>query len=148
MSDAPSLSKLWSYQTGATIAASATVVNSVVYVGSWDGYEYALDAKSGALKWRTNLGMTTGNSNCSPHTLGVSSAATVVNGTVYVGGGDAYWYALDAATGTVLCKVNTGDNSASGGHYNWASPLIYNGYAYIGIASLETARSSRDSCCR
>jgi regulation of enolase protein 1 (concanavalin A-like superfamily) len=32
--------------------------------------------------------------------------------------------------------VPTGDNSASGGHYNWSSPLIVNGFAYIGIASL------------
>ena len=29
-----------------------------------------------------------------------------------------------------------GDNSLTGGHYNWSSPLLYNGYVYIGIASL------------
>ncbi len=62
--------------------------------------------------------------------------AAVQNGVVYVGGGDAYWYALDAATGSILWKVYTGDNSATAGHYNWSSPLIYNGYAYIGVASL------------
>ncbi len=45
-------------------------------------------------------------------------------------------YALDAATGSILWKVYTGDNSATAGHYNWSSPLIYNGYAYIGVASL------------
>src|SRR5262249_13603438 len=32
-------------------------------------------------------------------------------------------------------KVYTGDNSPTGGHYNWASPLLYNGSAYIGVAS-------------
>jgi outer membrane protein assembly factor BamB len=68
--------------------------------------------------------------------MGVSSTATVLNGIVYVGGGDAYWYALDATTGAVLWKVYTGDNSATGGHYNWSSPLLYNGYAYIGVASV------------
>ena len=57
-------------------------------------------------------------------------------GVVYVGGGDANWYALDATTGAILWSVYTGDNSATSGHYNWASPLIYNGSAYIGIASL------------
>src|SRR6185437_2914135 len=67
--------------------------------------------------------------------IGVTSSATVQNGVVYVGGGDANWYALDATTGAVLWKVFTGDNSATGGHYNWASPLIYNGFGYIGIAS-------------
>jgi polyvinyl alcohol dehydrogenase (cytochrome) len=136
VSNASYLRKLWTYTTGGTVAASATVVSSVAYVGSWDGYEYALDTTNGSRKWRTFLGTTTGNSNCQPPSPGVSSAATVVNGIVYVGGGDAYWYALDASTGSVLWKVYTGDNSATGGHYNWASPLIYNGYAYIGVASL------------
>jgi outer membrane protein assembly factor BamB/regulation of enolase protein 1 (concanavalin A-like superfamily) len=66
----------------------------------------------------------------------VSSAPAVLNGVVYVGGGDSNWYALDASTGAVLWTVPTGDNSAAGGHYNWSSPLIVNGFAYIGIASL------------
>src|SRR5260221_7435383 len=130
------LTKRWSYATGGIIAAGATVVNGVAYIGSWDGYEYALDAASGALKWKTFLGITRASSNCFPSTIGVSSVATVQDGVVYVGGGDTYWYALDATTGAVLWKVYTGDNSATGGHYNWSSPLIYNGYAYIGIASV------------
>jgi outer membrane protein assembly factor BamB/regulation of enolase protein 1 (concanavalin A-like superfamily) len=133
---APSLTKLWSYATGGTIASQPAIVNGVAYVGSWDGYEYALNASTGALIWKTNLGITTGNSNCNPPKAGVSSAATVLNGVVYIGGGDSYWYALDASTGAVLWKVYTGDNSASAGHYNWSSPLIVNGYAYIGVSSL------------
>src|SRR5207302_11493222 len=99
-------------------------------VGSWDGYEYALDAATGTLKWKTFLGQTT--APCYPQLAGVSSVADVENGVVYVGGGDSNWYALDAATGNVLWKVFIGDNTK--GWYNWASPLIYNGFAYIGIA--------------
>src|SRR5258706_4942075 len=130
------LTKRWSFTTGGIIAAGAAVVNGVAYIGSWDGYEYALDAATGVLKWKTYLGITRASSNCFPSTMGVSSVATVQNGVVYVGGGDAYWYALDATSGNVLWKAYTGGHSATGGHYNWASPLIYNGYAYIGIASV------------
>ena len=133
-SNAGHLAEHWAFKTGGKIASSPTVVNGVVYVGSWDGYEYALNAADGTLIWRTNLGITSAPT-CNPTSAGVTSVATVQNGVVYVGGGDAYWYALDASTGAVLWKVYTGDNSASGGHYNWASPLLYNGYAYIGIAS-------------
>src|SRR5438132_3660588 len=133
--NAGQLASLWSYKTGGVVAASPTVVDGVVYVGSWDGNEYALDAATGAVKWQTPLG-TTSAPGCSPPSAGISSAATVQNGVVYVGGGDANWYALDAATGTVLWSVFTGDNSPSGGHYNWSSPLIYNGFAYIGVSSL------------
>ena len=133
--NAGQLAKLWSFKTGGVVAASATVVGGIVYVGSWDGYEYALDAATGALKWKTFLGITNAP-NCSPPSLGVSSAATVSGGVVYVGGGDSFWYALDAGTGSVLWRVFTGDNSAASGHYNWSSPLIYNGFAYVGVASL------------
>jgi outer membrane protein assembly factor BamB len=132
---APSLRPLWMYKTGGVISASATVVGGVAYVGSWDGYEYALNATTGALVWKTYLGITTAPS-CSPPSLGVSSVAAVTGGVVYVGGGDSNWYALDASTGSVLWNVPTGDNSATGGHYNWSSPLIVGNSAYIGIASL------------
>jgi outer membrane protein assembly factor BamB len=131
-SNAAQLVKLWSFPTGGPVAASPTIAAGAVYVGSWDGYEYALDATTGALKWKTFLGTTT-TSNCG--TMGVTSTATVRNGVVYVGGGDAYWYALDATSGAILWKVFTGDNSATGGHYNWSSPLVYHGDAYIGVAS-------------
>jgi len=124
--NAGGLVKLWSFKTSGVVATSASVVNNIVYAGSWDGYEYALDAATGALLWKTYIGVTTADPACSPSSAGVSSAAAVQNGVVYVGGGDAYWYALDAATGAILWKVYTGDNSAAGGHYNWASPLLYN----------------------
>ncbi len=132
---AASLRPLWTFKTGGVIAASATVVGGVAYVGSWDGYEYALNATTGALIWKTFLGITTAPA-CSPPSLGVSSAPAVVGGVVYLGGGDSNWYALNAATGAVLWSVPTGDNSAAGGHYNWSSPLIVGNSAYIGIASL------------
>ncbi len=135
-SNASQLVKHWSFQTGGVVASSPTVVNGTVYVGSWNGYEYALNAKTGTEKWATYLGITTVRPDCNPSSgAGVSSAATVQNGVAYVGGGDSYWYALNAATGAVLWRVYTGDNSVTGGYYNWSSPLIYNGYAYIGLAS-------------
>ena len=131
------LVKLWSFPTQGAIAASASVVSGTLYVGSWDGYEYALDAATGALKWKTILGQTPAT-HCIPPLghVGITSAATVQGGVVYLGGGGPYWYALDAATGKTLWRVYTGDNSLSGGHYNWSSPLLYNGYAYVGIASV------------
>lgn len=141
VANATQLKPAWNVSTGGPVAASAAVVNGVAYVGSWDGNEYALDAATGAVRWKAFLGVTTSTICKSPSTAGVSSSAAVVNGTVYVGGGDSNWYALDAATGHTLWTVPTGDNSTNGGHYNWSSPLIYTDpgdnqqYAYVGIAS-------------
>ena len=131
-----SLLKLkWSFAAGGPIATSANVVGTTAYVGSWDGNEYAVNTGTGAMIWKQFLGITTDH-GCHPPTIGVTSSATIVNGVVYVGGGDSYWYALDAGTGAVLWKVFTGDNTErTGAHYNWSSPLVVNGFAYIGVAS-------------
>jgi outer membrane protein assembly factor BamB len=130
------LTKLWAFQTGGVIAASPIVAAGTVYVGSWDGYEYALNAATGALTWKTYLGKTTPSPTyCHAGPVGITSSAAVQGGVVYVGGGDSYWYALDAATGAILWRVFTGDSNFNSGHYNWSSPLLYNGFAYIGVAS-------------
>ena len=137
--NAGQLDVLWLLKTGGAIAAQPAIVGGTVYVGSWDGYEYSINESTGAINWQQNLGQTVA---CNA-TQGVTSSAEVVGGNgstgvVYVGGGDSYWYALRASDGTVLWRVFTGDNSVTGGHYNWSSPLIdiANGYAYIGISSL------------
>ena len=132
--NAATLAPLWSVATGGPVAAGATVVGGTAYFGSWDGNEYAVDAATGAVRWKTFLGITKAPS-CFPPAAGVTSTAAVQGGVVYVGGGDSRWYALDAGTGAVLWSVFTGDNSATGGHYNWSSPLLSSGFAYIGVAS-------------
>jgi outer membrane protein assembly factor BamB len=131
---APNLKVKWAFQAAGAFATSASIVGTTAYIGAWDGYEYAINTTTGAMIWKTFLG-TTVDPGCNPSVLGVTSAAAVVNGVVYVGGGDSNWYALNAATGAILWKVFTGDNSQTGAHYNWSSPLIVGSYAYIGVAS-------------
>ena len=91
-SNIKTIDTLWTYKTKATvsgttntISASATVVNNVAYFGSWNGYEYAVNASTGKLIWSSFLGVakTKGCGN-----QGIASSATVENGTLYVGGGD------------------------------------------------------------
>jgi len=142
VANAPQLTLKWTTTTGGPIAAATSIVGTTAYVGSWDGYEYAVNTATGAVLWKTFLGTTT-NAACPPSPIGVTSTAAVVsvaginggNPVVYVGGGDAYWYAVDAATGTVLWKLFVGDTSQTGAHFNWSSPLIVNGAAYVGVAS-------------
>jgi outer membrane protein assembly factor BamB len=131
---APTLKLKFSFGTGGPIATSVSIVGTTAYVGSWDGYEYAVNTSTGAMIWKQNLGVTV-DPGCNPVNNGVTSSAAVVGGVLYVGGGGPYWYALDPATGNILWKVYTGDNSQAGAHYNWSSPLIVGSYAYIGIAS-------------
>lgn len=125
------LHRAWNFSTMGSVVAEPAVVGDRVYVGSWDGYEYALNASTGARIWATDLGTVT-NPRCYNLTQGVTSSASVVNGTVYVGGGSGWWYALNASNGSVDWKIFLGNTTQ---YYNWASPLILRGYAYIGISS-------------
>ena len=49
------LIQAWQFRTPQPISATPAVVNGVVYIGSWDGYEYGLDELTGELKWKTYL---------------------------------------------------------------------------------------------
>ena len=137
-SAAPTLTKLWSYNAGGIVASQVSVVGGTAYFGSWDGYENAVNATTGAVEWKTYLGVTT-----APRRTTVFRPRRVwtrrppwSTGSCYVGGGDNYWYALDASTGAVLWRVLVGSPTGTyDGHYNWSSPLIVNGYAYVGVAS-------------
>jgi outer membrane protein assembly factor BamB len=89
--------------------SSPTIVEETLYVGSGDGYVYALNVESGTLRWKFKTGNV------------VHATPTVDNGTVYIGSWDSYFYALDAKTGEQRWRFKTGED-----------PDIYN---QVGIQS-------------
>jgi len=131
---APNLKLHWTYKAGGVISTQPVTFNGQIYWGSWDGFEHATTL-SGTQVWATNLGKTTAAS-CTPSSVGVGSTASVVslNGTsvVFVGGGNATFYALNAANGTVIWKTLLGSSPS---HFLWSSPAFYNGSVYEGVAS-------------
>jgi polyvinyl alcohol dehydrogenase (cytochrome) len=137
---APNLKLQWSTGSpGDIIFSQPIVTNGMVYWGSFDGYEHATTT-SGTLAWQQYLGQTpAGHAWCQPPVAGVASTATVSDvpvGTstsvLYVGGGDAQMYALDAQTGAILWTTRLG---ASPANFLWGSPAVYDGSVYIGVAS-------------
>ena len=127
-------------QPNAGFYSSPTVVNGVVYIGSNTGNFYALDEATGTVLWQQLLGFTTPTTCGSGH--GVTSTATVatdpVSGTltVYVGGGDGYLYALDAATGNIVFRQFVADvGTTQNLGFIWASPTIVSGRIFLGWAS-------------
>ena len=79
--------------------SSPAVAGGAVYFGSGDGHVYAVDAATGALKWKFKTGDV------------VHSSPAVSAGIVYVGSWDTYFYALDAATGALKWKFKTGEDA-------------------------------------
>lgn len=149
VANAPTIGPAWTFNpvpamnpdgTDAYFAASPTVADGKVFIGASNGVEYALDESTGGIVWSRFLGFST-PTTC---TLGkgITSTAAVapdpVSGTptVYVGGGDGYLYALDAATGDVYWRsliVNVGTTQNEG--YTWSSATLTSGHVLFGIAS-------------
>ena len=77
----------WIARTAGPVVASAAIVQDTVYVGSQDGYLYALDLETGALRWRYRIGAP------------ISSAPAVAADKVFVGCDD----------GAVYCFLAEGD---------------------------------------
>ena len=130
----PSLQRLWHFGTGATIATQPIVANGIVYFGSWDGYEYALYATNGTLRWKTFLGLESPNPSCGMGSLGITSTATYAGAYLFVNGGTPTLFVLNSSTGKMLWNLGLG-GPAPAGYYLWSSPLVYGSEAYVGISS-------------
>jgi len=130
----------WRYHAQGGISTQPVVVNNTIYWGSWDGLEHAT-ALDGQQIWATDLGETTDDDpGCDPSSVGVASTASIVPMTIdgqamlvdFVGGGDAHFYALNAANGEIIWKADLGSAPS---HFIWSSPAVYKGSIYIGVAS-------------
>jgi polyvinyl alcohol dehydrogenase (cytochrome) len=119
--------------------ASPTVVGGRVYIGSATGMFYVLNASTGAVVWKKQLDF--GSSQyCAAR--GITGTATVttdpVDGvlTVYAPGAH-YLYALNAATGAQRWRRSIGPDTTAGNglYYNWASPTVFGGRVFMGLAA-------------
>ena len=82
-------------QTGDVVHASPAIADGTVFVGSWDSYFYALDAKTGKRSGASRPAKIPTSHN----QVGIQSSAVVADGVVYFGCRDSNLYALDARTG-------------------------------------------------
>jgi eukaryotic-like serine/threonine-protein kinase len=101
--------------------SSPAVWNGAVYFGSGDGNVYALDAASGALKWKFKTGDV------------VHASPAIADGMVFIGSWDSYFYAIDAASGQEKWKFETGEDHDT---YNQvgiqSSAAVADGMVYFG----------------
>lgn len=91
---------LRSVDLGTRLRSSPAVANGHVYIGGADGVVYAVDGATGEIAWRhqtEGAGLESAEFGFDRRT--VQSSPAVVDGVVYIGGRDAYLYALDAGTG-------------------------------------------------
>lgn len=125
----------WIFETEGDVSSMPIVVNGVVYFGSWDGKEYAVDAKTGKKIWDFDCGVSS------------RSGAAYADGVIYFGDIAGRLYALDAKTGEKKWQVridNHKDTVAT------SSPIYHNGRIYIGVSSHEEGavlKNPNYECC-
>jgi glucose dehydrogenase len=152
-SNVANLRRAWTFPTGDAVSASPTVVEGVVYVGSWDGHFYALDATMGTLKWKFKVDSQYTVLPIPPHCLPrgfpqpprkttdggiITSSAAVIHGVVYFGGKTLY--ALNARDGSLRWKrVICGNPDFFACAFDpldptriFSSPAVFGGLVFVG----------------
>ena len=125
----------WVFEAGADVSAQPTVAGGVIYFGSWDGKEYAVDAKTGKKIWEFESGAPS------------RSGAAYADGVIYFADVSARLFALNAKTGAQIWKTKTDPHPMT---IATSAPIYYNGRVYIGISSREEVVMAGDSkyeCC-
>jgi outer membrane protein assembly factor BamB len=90
------------------------VEHNIAVIGTCDGFLLGLDATSGAERWRFQV-----------TTKGGAHAPTLADGIAYVGGDAVDFFAVDAASGTLVWNGDVGDDQTR-------TAVVAEGVAYIG----------------
>ncbi|MQA17248.1 MAG: PQQ-dependent dehydrogenase, methanol/ethanol family [Pseudonocardiaceae bacterium] len=136
------LSPAWVFQAGSvgmhsgastySFEASPIVVDGVMYLSGWDGWVWALDAKTGKELWRYKHASPYDVSLCCGN---VNRGVAVAHGKVFVVTLNAHVLALDAETGEVVWDQVYGDVRA--GESATLAPLVVKDMVVVGSSGGE-----------
>jgi polyvinyl alcohol dehydrogenase (cytochrome) len=139
--EVPRLKLKWAFAfPGASSGGSQPVVfGGRVYVGSWEGEVYSVDAKTGCIHWMLET------------ESGVPSAIVLGNIggrlTAYFGDLAANVYAADAKTGKVLWKVKVDEHPLARVR---GAPVLYQRKLFVPVSAREESQVGdlKYPCCR
>ncbi|MEP7302474.1 MAG: PQQ-binding-like beta-propeller repeat protein [Caldimonas sp.] len=112
----------FTFRSDGPIRGTPLVRAGAVYFGSGDGSVYALDARSGALRWRF---ATRG---------AVMSSPAAADGRLYVSSRDGHLYCLDAASGALRWRHRFAADLGAQNYWDYllSSPTIVGDRVFIG----------------
>ncbi|MET0343935.1 MAG: PQQ-binding-like beta-propeller repeat protein [Polyangiales bacterium] len=115
------LEQAWDFSLPKAITSQPLVLDGTVYATSWTSSVYALDQKTGAVKWELPTESRTLHA-------GVTAAP---DGTLLFGDGDAMVWRIDR-DGNVLWKS---DQQETGADHIWSNVSVHDGIVYVPLAS-------------
>ena len=139
--DIPRLKLKWAFAFPGDLQSysQATLADGRLFVGSWGGKVYSLDASTGCVHWFFDAG------------AGVRSAISIADvgqrHVAFFGDMAANVFALDAVTGQLIWRSKVDDFAVARVS---GSPTVYNGRVYVGVASGEEGAAAVPTyeCCR
>lgn len=108
----------WRTRLGPT-ESSPLVANGLVYVGDWRGRVYALDERTGRVRWTFE-----GDGR-------IKGALALSGSRLYAGSYKGHLYALDARTGKQLWRASSQDRFGGRGQF-YSTPAAAYGRIYVG----------------
>lgn len=112
--------------------AAPVIVDGVMYVSGWDGFCWAIDAKTGELFWQYKHAIPFDVSLCCGN---VNRGVAVGHGKVYMATLNAHIIALDAETGEKVWDTIHGDVRA--GESTTVAPLLVKDLVIVGSSGGE-----------
>lgn len=109
---------LWRTEIGPT-ESSPLVHQGRVYVGDWRGKIYALDAKTGKIRWQSETGGR------------VKGAVTALGNRLFVGSYDGSLYAFDSRNGSLQWRSSSQDRFGGRGTF-YSTPSVAYGRVFLG----------------
>ena len=110
---------LWSYETDDKVVAAPAYANKTIFVGTNGGRVYALNARTGKLRWRAESFSRFGRREY------FYATPAVAYGRVFVGNTDGTVYAYGAGTGHLLWARQVGT-------YVYSAPAVWRKMLFVG----------------
>jgi alcohol dehydrogenase (cytochrome c) len=136
------LTPAWAFQCGSvglhsgkstySFEASPIVVDGIMFLSGWDGWVWALDARTGSLLWQYRHAIPYDVSLCCGN---VNRGVAVAHGKVFVTTLNAHIIALDAETGKKVWDQTYGDVRA--GESATVAPLVVKDMVIVGSSGGE-----------
>jgi outer membrane protein assembly factor BamB len=123
---------IWRYQTGYWVDGTPAIVMGKVFVGSYDGFFYCLNAENGGLIWSYdtseyyNEALYGKEEQPLTYQRQISSSPCVIAQRVYFSATDGTMYCLNSSDGTKIWEATIGQ----GGERN--APVVSYGRVFIG----------------
>ena len=135
------LRPLWRFTAGGPVTGTPAIADGVVYIGSYDGSLYALDAESGERRWAYATGARAFERDMKVP-LGISGSALISDDLVIVGDADAVLHGVNRDTGEAVWQTSV--EVAPNGSI-WSSPVGSGEAVFVGVASVAKEEGFRGS---